>query len=141
MTKPKKPNILRVRRIPSGSLERLKKAFDIIKTDDHSQNQKPCEECGQLVSISRKPRGDWPLRCADCRRRARLQTKRDTWHRYKEQYRLKRTKPNPSNRKSMGPVIPKGKPSPMRTPPSQIGVSNSNEPAVVWTPETGHKFT
>jgi hypothetical protein len=133
----KKPSVLKVHRLPEGSLKRLKKAFDSAQSDPPPKLELPCEECGSLVAVVRKPRGDWPLRCGDCRHRARLQTKRDTWHRNKELYRLKRTKPNPSNR--MGPErAVKGKSAPMKIASAQIGTSNQNGPAIVWTPESGH---
>lgn len=135
-----KANVLKVRKLPEGSLSRLKKAFDRAENGIADLKELPCEECGTPVSIYRKPRGDWPLRCGDCRHRARLKSKRDTWHRYKESYRLVRGKSSQPRRKPE--TQPTGKLAPVRLPTRQISGTAStrpNGPAIVWTPESGHK--
>lgn len=114
----------------------------------------PCAQCGKETPWFRKIGKGAAPRCGECRRKARLETKRKTWHRHKERYQAnanrvrkarKQEAKQPQAPNTMPPPKPVeqivAKPEPVAPPVSQGVIPDPTPltpkptgPVIVWTP-------
>jgi hypothetical protein len=71
-----------------ATLAELKEIF-AEPTKAESKPVYPCTDCGEPTRWHRVAIEGQPPKCPPCRRKARLASKRATWHRHKEQYRTR----------------------------------------------------
>lgn len=91
----------------------------------------PCHDCGITVECRRK-QGPNITRCPACRRKARLATKRSTWHRHKERYAERKRDAPVSIHMTQEPAPIKPEPVPERIPLPPRPIAGGRR--VVWSP-------